>query len=280
MTACECGKKPLCVALRKGYEVLYPFNMEFSLLAGAMLYVMWKNVGRHVIGSHSDHARRITLRIVRQGGVLLGLILGVSVLISGIVVFLLYQVWVGQMERRLDAFLMFYNFHICVMPAMALCSLAGTLVYRWKESRDHSQCPDGTAEGEEGVAKNPTRSLDVLLLLGAGLGQLSLSYFSLVAVLAVGAGGILGNLHLSYSLLSLLELMLQNIFIIQGLHSKIHTQTLSLTHSVKDKEDGERTEAELVCEVSFTLTKSFPSGTLAALKSYGNTSRDHCLKHE
>ncbi|TTC29635.1 Otopetrin-3 [Bagarius yarrelli] len=255
-TACKCGKQLVCVVLRKGYEVLYPFNMEFSLLAGAMLYVMWKNVGRHVIESHSGHVRRITLRIVRHGGVLLGLIFGVLVLICGTVVFLLYQVWVGQTKRRLDAFLMFYNFHICVMPTMALCSLAGTLVYRWEESRDHNQRRGGMAKGE-GVAKNPTRSLDVLLLLGAGLGQLSLSYFSLVAVLALGAGGILENLHLSYSLLSLLELMLQNIFIIQGLQSHVHTHTLLNTHSVKDQANGETAEAELVGEVSVKSLSSF-----------------------
>lgn len=241
----------MCVALRKGYEVLYPFNMEFSLLAGCMLYVMWKNVGRHVIGI-SGQAQKITLRIVRRGGILLGLILGVSVLISGIVVFLLYQVWVGQNEHRLEAFLMFYYFHICVMPAMVLCSLGGMLVYRWRDSKDNSKNQGGRAKGGGGVAINPTRSLDVLLLLGASLGQLSLSYFSLVAALAVGSGGLLGNLHLSYSLLSLLELMLQNIFIIQGLHSKMHSRANSQTYSVENEVDGERAEAEVVCKVSFT----------------------------
>ncbi|XP_053495666.1 proton channel OTOP3-like isoform X2 [Ictalurus furcatus] len=243
---CEC-RRPVCFALRKGYEVLYPFNMEFSLLAGCMLYVMWKNVGRHVIGTHSGHAQKITLRIVRRGGVLLGLILGVMVLISGIVVFLLYQVWVGQKKKRLDAFLMFYYFHICVMPVMVLCSLVGTLVYRWKESRGHSQHQGGKAKGEGGAAKNPTRNLDVLLLLGAGLGQLSLSYFSLVAALALGSGGVLGNLHLAYSLLSLLELILQNIFIIQGLHSHLHTHTQPHTYSIKNEVGGE--DAEVDAEV-------------------------------
>lgn len=251
MTECECRRQPVCVALRKGYEVLYPFNMEFSLLAGCMLYVMWKNVGRHMIVTHYGHAQKITLRIVRRGGILLGLIFGVLVLISGIVVFLLYQVWVGQKDQRLDAFLMFYYFHICVMPAMALCSLVGTLVYRWNKGDSTQQHRGGKDKGG-GMAKNPTRSLDVLLLLGAGLGQLSLSYFSLVAALALGAGGILENLHLSYSLLSLLELMLQNIFIIQGLHSHTHTHTH--TYSIKNEVGGERAELEVSCKVSFNST--------------------------
>ncbi|KAI5606734.1 otopetrin-2 [Silurus asotus] len=248
-TECVCRSQPVCVALRKGYQVLYPFNMEFSLLASCMLYVMWKNVGRHVFDD-SGHAQKITLRIVRSGGILLGLIFGLLVLISGVVVFLLYQVWEGQKELRLDAFRMFYMFHMCVMPTMILCSLAGTLMYRWKERKGHIQHKGhGKDKGEEGIDKNPTRSLDILLLLGAGLGQLSLSYFSLVAVLARGTGGILGNLHLFYSLLSLLELILQNIFIIQGLHSHTHTHTHSHTYSVKKELDGESAEPEVVCKM-------------------------------
>lgn len=258
MTFCECKSESVCIALRKGYEVLYPFNMEFSLLAGCMLYVMWKNVGRHVIGAHAGQAQKLTLRIVRRGGILLGLILGILILISGIVVFLLYQVWVGQTEHRLDAFLMFYIFHNCVTPAMVLCSLLGILVYRWRDSRDHMKKQGGKAKGGGGLTLNPTRSLDMLLLLGASLGQLSLSYFSLVAALALGAGGLLGNLHLSYSLLSLLELMLQNIFIIQGLHSQMHVKPSSHMYSVKNEEDGEegeKAEAEVVCKVSLTFTQ-------------------------
>ncbi|XP_072523690.1 proton channel OTOP3-like [Salminus brasiliensis] len=237
---CHCGKQPVCASLRKGYEVLYPFNMEFSLLAGCMLYVMWKNVGRHVTGTRSGHSQKITLRIVRYGGILLGPVLGLLVLITGVVIFVLYQVWVGQRWRRLKAFLLFYGFHLSVMPFMALCSLAGILVYRRKErlpsrGRDRKE--------EDGAAKNPTRSLDVLLLVGSGLGQLSLSYFSLVAALAEGPRGILGSLDLSYSLLCLLELVLQSMFIIQGLQE--HTHAHLQEHSGQNKAEEETSEGNV-----------------------------------
>ncbi|XP_036427876.1 proton channel OTOP3-like isoform X1 [Colossoma macropomum] len=239
-TGCHCGRQPACSALRKGYEVLYPFNMEFSLLAGCMLYVMWKNVGRHTTGTHSGHSQKITLRIVRYGGVLLGPVLGLLVLISGVVIFVLYQVWVGQRGRRIKAFLLFYGFHLGVMPLMALCSLAGTVVYRRKERLQGR----GRGKKEEGgSAKNPTRSLDVLLLVGSGLGQLSLSYFSLVAALALGPRGLLGSLDLSYSLLSLLELVLQNVFIIQGLQE--HTHASLHTHSDQKRAEKETPEGSV-----------------------------------
>ncbi|KAM4623614.1 proton channel OTOP3-like [Polymixia lowei] len=205
-TVCQCSANAACLIFRKGYEILYPFNIEYYLMAGCMLYVMWKNVGRKISpGPHQHVAQKMTLRIVHQGGILFGPLFGALVLIAGVTIFILYQVWVSQRQHRFTAFLMFYGYHLAVMPIMSLCSLAGMLVHKLErraEERGH----------------NPTRSLDVILLVGAALGQLALSYFSLVAALAVGATGPLGSLDLSYSLLSLLELMLQNIFIIEGLH--------------------------------------------------------------
>uniref|UniRef100_A0A672ZZE7 Otopetrin 3 n=1 Tax=Sphaeramia orbicularis TaxID=375764 RepID=A0A672ZZE7_9TELE len=196
-----------CLTFRKGYEILYPFNIEYYLMAGCMIYVMWKNVGRRMSPGHHHHHvdQKLTLRIVYRGGIIYGLVSGVLVLVAGVTIFILYQVWVSQPQLRLMAFLLFYGYHLAVMPVMSLCSLVGLLVHRL-ERRAH--------EGDH----NPTRSLDVILLVAAALGQLALSYFSLVAALAVGTRGTLGDLDLSYSLLSLLELILQNIFIIEGLH--------------------------------------------------------------
>ncbi|XP_054455379.1 proton channel OTOP3-like [Anoplopoma fimbria] len=205
-TFCQCSASAACLTFRKGFEILYPFNMEFYLMAGCMVYVMWKNVGRGMSPAHQHHStQKLTLRVVYQGGVVFGLVFGALVLAAGVVVFILYQVWVSQRRLRLTAFLIFYGYHLAVMPIMSLCSLVGMLVHRLERRAN-----------EEG--HNPTRSLDVTLLVAAALGQLALSYFSLVAALAVGTGGPLGDLDLSYSLLSLLELILQNIFIIEGLH--------------------------------------------------------------
>ncbi|XP_066519005.1 proton channel OTOP3-like [Hoplias malabaricus] len=229
-TECHCGQQPACAALRKGYEILYPFNMEFSLLAGCMLYVMWKNVGRHTGSDDSGQRQKVTLRIMRCRGMLLGPVLGLLVLVSGSAVFPLYQVWVGQTDRRVQAFLIFYSFHVSVMPLMVLCSLVGTVIYRQKEWLN----PKGQGQAEDGgTTKNHARRLDVLLLVGSGLGQLSLSYFSLVAALALGPQSILEALDLSYSLLSLLELVVQNIFIIEGLQE--HKHTPSHAHSRPDR---------------------------------------------
>lgn len=194
-----------CLVFRKGLEILYPFNIEYYLMAGCMVYVMWKNVGRRVTPGHDHMTQKITLRIVYKDGIIFGPVFGAMVLIAGVTIFVLYHVWVSHKELRLTAFLLFYGFHLAVMPVMCLCSLAGMLIHRL-ERRAH----EGT--------HNPTRSLDVILLVAAAVGQLALSYFSVVAALAVGTHELLGNLDLSFSILSLLELILQNIFIIEGLH--------------------------------------------------------------
>lgn len=93
---------------RKGIEVLYPFNIEFYLMAGCMLYVMWKNVGRRIRpGSHPHQAQKLTLRIVYRGGVCLGPLLGLLVLVAGLTIFVLYQVrmCVCVLKREREAFL-------------------------------------------------------------------------------------------------------------------------------------------------------------------------------
>lgn len=173
-------------------------------MAGCMVYVMWKNVGRRVSPGHHHGTRKLTLRTICEGGIY-GLVFGVLVLATGVTAFVLYQVWVSQQDLRLVAFLLFYGYHIAVMPVMSLLCLAGIIIYML-EKRAH----------EDG--HNPTRKLDVLLLVAAAIGQLALSYFSLVAGAAGASSELMENLDLSYSLLTLLEIVLQNIFIIEGLH--------------------------------------------------------------
>ncbi|XP_029106391.1 proton channel OTOP3-like isoform X2 [Scleropages formosus] len=202
---CWCSPSTACRVFRKGFEVLYPFNMEYYLMAGCMLYVMWKNVGRHVgPRSHAERNQKLTLRLLRRSGILLGPLAGLLVLLVGVATFILYQIWVGS-DRRSEAFLLFYGYHLAVMPVMSICCLVGIVIYELeKRARE--------------LGHNPTRSLDVLLLLTAAVGRLLLSYFCLVAAMAVGSSDLQGSMELAYSIACLVELVFQNMFIIDGLH--------------------------------------------------------------
>lgn len=205
MNLCQCGTNTTCLAFRKGVEVLYPFTMEFYLMAACMIYIMWKNVGRQVSQGHHHVTQKLTLDLIRQGGLIYGLVSGALVLLVGLVIFILYQLWVSQQQFRHLAFLMLYIYHLAVMPIMSICCLVGLLVHRVER------------HAKEG-GYNPTRNLDVVLLIATASGQLALSYFSLVAALTPGAQGSLASLDVSYSILTMLELLLQSTFIIEGLH--------------------------------------------------------------
>lgn len=197
-----------CSIFQEGYYYLYPFNIEYSLFASAMAYVMWKNVGR-LVDDHGHHEHRFHMR-----DVLIGPATGLLVLVAGLTIFIVYEVDVSSVEpgKRDTALIMYYVSNTITVVLMTVAAVAGCVVYRM-EQREHA------------VGKNPTRSLDVGLLVSASVGQLTVSYFTIVAVLAVGVGGLVNGLNLTWSVLTIVELCVQNIFIIEGLRREPHQDT-------------------------------------------------------
>ncbi|XP_075701352.1 LOW QUALITY PROTEIN: proton channel OTOP3-like [Rhinoderma darwinii] len=92
--------------------------------------------------------------------------------------------------------------------------------------------------------KNYTRSLEIILLLGAAFGQLSISYYSMVAIVATGSWNLLNILNLSYSILMILQHMFQNIFIIEGMR-KEHREHYHLQANMENKEEHPETPRRL-----------------------------------
>ncbi|KAK2829272.1 hypothetical protein Q7C36_017262 [Tachysurus vachellii] len=197
-----------CNVFEEGYYYLYPFNIEYSLFASAMAYVMWKNVGR-LVDDHGHHEHRFHMR-----DVLIGPATGLLVLVAGLTIFVVYEVDVLSDEpgRKDTALIMYYVTNTTTVVLMTVAAAAGCAVYRL-EQREHA------------VGKNPTRSLDVGLLVGASVGQLTVSYFTIVAVIGIGVGGLVNALNLAWSVLTIVELCVQNIFIIEGLRREPHQDT-------------------------------------------------------
>ncbi|XP_041432698.1 proton channel OTOP2 isoform X1 [Xenopus laevis] len=201
---CDCVTQ-LCKTFQNGYYYLYPFNIEYSLFASAMSYVMWKNVGR-VTSEHHHH----TQHKFKTRNLFVGLLCGIGVLVAGLGVFIIYKIEVDIEDSKSQAITMFYIFNITALSLMSIGSLAGTIIYRF-DKRDMDN------------HKNPTRTLDVVLLLGAALGQYCISYFSIVAMIAMQPGEQLHTLILVNALLLIVQHTLQNTFIIEGLHRHPHT---------------------------------------------------------
>ncbi|KFV17771.1 Otopetrin-2, partial [Tauraco erythrolophus] len=189
---CNCNSH-ICQVFKNGYFWLYPFNIEYSLFASAMVYVMWKNVGRFI-----DH----------HSTFFVGIVLGLVILVSGLGVLILYEVQVNsstESSKKSQALTMYYIFNIVCLGLMSLVCIGGSVIYRF-DKRDMDR------------HKNPTRTLDVALLMGAALGQYAISYYSIVAIVASTPRDAISALNLTYALLMIAQHTFQNIFIIEGLH--------------------------------------------------------------
>ncbi|KAF2982083.1 hypothetical protein EK904_000255 [Melospiza melodia maxima] len=187
----------------EGYILLYPFNTEYSLVCSSMLYVMWKNVGRTISHHHSLEKRpKFKLK-----GVLFGPVLGTSAVIIGACVFMMYQIQAATLDPSRQVLVIYFTYYIVLLPLMSVCAVVGTLIHALEKK-------------ELDTVQNPTRSLDAVLLMGAALGQIGMSYFSIVALIASNRRDLLNRLALAYSVLIIIQNITQNVFVIDGLHRR------------------------------------------------------------
>lgn len=201
---CLCLNATVCKVFRRGYLMLYPFSTEYCLICCAVLFVMWKNVGRRLAPHAGAHPGTPPFHL---HGAIFGPLLGLLVLVAGVCVFVVFQIQASGPAIPRQYFTLYYAFYAAVLPAMSLACLAGTAIH-------------GLEERELDTLKNPTRSLDVVLLMGAALGQIGIAYFSIVAIVATHPHELLNRLILAHSLLLILQHIAQNLFIIEGLHRR------------------------------------------------------------
>ncbi|XP_051015244.1 LOW QUALITY PROTEIN: proton channel OTOP3 [Acomys russatus] len=219
---CMCLNATVCEVFRKGYLMLYPFSTEYCLICCAVLFVMWRNVGRRLAAHSGVHPNKPPFRL---HGAIFGPLLGLLALVAGVCVFVLFQIEASGPDIARQYFTLYYAFYVAALPAMSLACLAGTAIH-------------GLEERELDTLKNPTRSLDVVLLMGAALGQMGIAYFSIVAIVATQPHELLNQLILAYSLLLILQHITQNLFIIEGLHRRPLWEPVVLS-GVPEKQDAE-----------------------------------------
>nr|XP_057905737.1 proton channel OTOP2-like [Doryrhamphus excisus] len=243
VTKCNCSHSA-CSTFKEAFYYLYPFNIEYSLFASAMAYVMWKNVGRLV----EDHGHR-NVRF-RPKEVCLGPMVGLLLVVVGLVTFIVYEVEMTDEDlgKRSHALLIHFVMNIVIVSLMCVFTVVGCVVYRL-DHREHVS------------EKNPTRSLDVQLLVGASMGQFIISYFTIVAVVAKGARSYLNALNLAWGVLMVVQLGLQNYFIIEGLHREpFHVMQEAALHT-NARAFQEHSEMSVVMEThksSCLLTSDTP----------------------
>ncbi|KAM5271309.1 proton channel OTOP1 [Ctenodactylus gundi] len=197
---CNCSPAALCGAIAQGIYYLYPFNIEYQILASTMLYVLWKNIGRQV-----DGARPWKLRF-RVRGALAGSALGLGALAATLGVVAVYLVRIGRSKAKSEAALgMFYLYAMALLLLMGAAGLLGI-----RASRAAAPAPD--------EARNPARQLDADLLVGAASGSWLISWGSILAVLCADARPPYSWYSLPYALLVIAEKSIQNLFILDAAH--------------------------------------------------------------
>ncbi|NWQ58716.1 OTOP3 protein, partial [Neopipo cinnamomea] len=247
---CTCPDTTICKVFQKGYILLYPFNTEYCLVCCSVLYVMWKNVGRRISHHHVPH----TKPKFKLQGVVFGPLLGATAVIVGICIFMMYQIQVTSLVPSRQVFVMYYSYYIVLLPLMSVGAVIGTVIHALEKK-------------ELDTLKNPTRSLDVILLMGAALGQIGMCYFSIVALVASDPRDLLNSLILSYSVLLILQNITQNIFIIDGLHRERFTLP-GKEEDTKEEQNREDQRRMSVLELGQELRKA----SLSYIHSYSHLS--------
>ncbi|XP_069728570.1 proton channel OTOP3 [Phaenicophaeus curvirostris] len=240
--SCTCPNTTICEVFQKGYILLYPFNTEFCLVCCSVLYVMWKNVGRRITPHHVPHVKSK----FKLQGVVFGPLLGAVAIIIGICVFMMYQIQATGSSPSHQVFVMYYSYYIVLLPLMSVGAVIGTIIHALEKK-------------ELDTVKNPTRSLDVVLLMGAALGQIGMSYFSIVAIVATKSRDLLYSLILSHSILLIFQNITQNVFIIDGLHRQPLVAATEAKHRGHTEQSSSSSEEESTTNSKQEHTQMSPS---------------------
>ncbi|XP_028912739.1 LOW QUALITY PROTEIN: proton channel OTOP3 [Ornithorhynchus anatinus] len=194
---CLCPNASVCEFFQEGYLMLYPFSTEYSLITCRGALVMWKNVGRRPRTCPGPRPPAFRLH-----GAIFGPLLGLLALLAGVCVFVTFQIEASGPPIAGQYFTLYYAYYVSVLPAMALAALLGTAIH-------------GLEERELDTVKNPTRSLDVVLLMGAALGPVAISTLHRGPSAATRPPAAVHGLILAYSVCCR-PAPHQNLFIIEG----------------------------------------------------------------
>uniref|UniRef100_A0A6I8Q6J7 Otopetrin 1 n=1 Tax=Xenopus tropicalis TaxID=8364 RepID=A0A6I8Q6J7_XENTR len=198
---CNCTSS-VCSIFSQGIYYLYPFTIEYHILASTMLYVLWKNIGRTV-----KHHQQQKIHF-KFHGITIGTILGLIVLTTTVAVLVVYLIQIGRSKSKSELALnMFYLYAITVLTLMCTSAIIGLIIYRIEnKSLDDSE--------------SPAKKLDSDLLVGSACGSWLISWGSILAIICAETHPDYTWYNLPYSILVIIEKYIQNLFIIECIHRK------------------------------------------------------------
>ncbi|KAJ8679318.1 hypothetical protein QAD02_015105 [Eretmocerus hayati] len=238
---------------------LYPFIIEYSLIGAAVIYVMWKHIGRHPRWPHQAEAdlerrleamlsrRAVALANAGQGrmdcvGASKGLFFGLLLLVGSLICLILFFVLIQHPKFGLLAIYLADVSHCVIMGLSIFAIIIGFCRVRHLKFKAEEQS-----------------DLNDILLRVSGFGLFIYATFSVIA-------GVLGNIYHEPNLLVLItnalaigQVFLQLLFIADVSRRRVH-----LPEHDRSKPGRQIVTFLLICNVTMWVIYTFEAQKVAA----------------
>ncbi|XP_022104582.1 otopetrin-2-like [Acanthaster planci] len=213
---CYIGKtaEGLSGAVYKASVFLYSFTIEYTIIAGAMAYIMWQNIGRKVHHPHKEPSNRQF-----NFSFECGLLVGVLCTMCGVIILILNIIYLGDYEKRDQSFMSYRGYRVFLnIVCIVACVGAFIGIHKGGWQQDHHS--------------GPAHRVDAALLLICVSGSLLQSTYTFVAAVS-SLSQIHSGLVFFDDFTHIIQTVLQCVLILDAMHRKPpadfrHTRTKQL----------------------------------------------------
>ncbi|XP_047989012.1 proton channel OtopLc isoform X8 [Leguminivora glycinivorella] len=272
-----CGRIPIMgTIVTDSAPYLYPFIIEYSLIGAAVIYVMWKHIGRYPsVANDEDLERRLEAVLSRRAAALAaaqrgnrvdcagaskGLFCGLLLLVASLICLILFFVLIRHQElKRISIYLADVS-HCALMVLSILAILIGFIrgrVMRWSNTPSYTE-PLRRVQSLKFRSEEQSDLNDILLRVSA----FGLFVYAVFSVIAGGMGAFTHEPNLLVMItgcLSVLQVVLQLLFIADVSRRRVH-----LPEQERSKPARQAVTFLLICNVTMWLIYTFEAQKVLA----------------
>ncbi|CAB3256660.1 unnamed protein product [Arctia plantaginis] len=273
-----CGRNPIMgTIVTDSAPYLYPFIIEYSLIGAAVIYVMWKHIGRYPsVANDEDLERRLEAVLSRRAAALAaaqrgnrvdcagaskGLFCGLLLLVASLICLILFFVLIRHHElKRLSIYLADVS-HCALMVLSILAILIGFIrgrVMKWSNTPSSCTEPLRRVQSLKFRSEEQSDLNDILLRVSA----FGLFVYAVFSVIAGGMGAFTHEPNLLVMItgcLSVLQVVLQLLFIADVSRRRVH-----LPEQERSKPARQAVTFLLICNVTMWLIYTFEAQKVLA----------------
>uniref|UniRef100_A0A2A4JG75 Otopetrin n=1 Tax=Heliothis virescens TaxID=7102 RepID=A0A2A4JG75_HELVI len=255
-----CGRNPIMgTIVTDSAPYLYPFIIEYSLIGAAVIYVMWKHIGRYPRAAALAAAQRGNR--VDCAGASKGLFCGLLLLVASLICLILFFVLIRHHElKRLSIYLADVS-HCALMVLSILAILIGFIrgrVMKWSNTPPSCTEPLRRVQSLKFRSEEQSDLNDILLRVSA----FGLFVYAVFSVIAGGMGAFTHEPNLLVMItgcLSVLQVVLQLLFIADVSRRRVH-----LPEQERSKPARQAVTFLLICNVTMWLIYTFEAQKVLA----------------